>query len=191
MILRTKQNKAPLFLTDLSDEDTKEQHRHDQADPSKCLTESNNQRTEKRDEEFFTLDYSLFDIISTPPDLPMDTTSLGSSETSTNGPSILNTNYHPQGCHSANTLQDRRSPIDRSILPSSSTITFLAAPLSTTTFSSGNNMPKVPSSLATRPNVPENENVKAGAMIDETGVPNSDLAELEAWLLSDAVIITD
>jgi hypothetical protein len=29
------------------------------------------------------------------------------------------------------------------------------------------------------------------AQVDETGVPDNDLAELEAWLLSDAVIITD
>jgi hypothetical protein len=105
---------------------------------------------------------------------------------------MLNTNYYPQGCHSANTPQDRRSPIDLSLILPSSTTTFLATSLSTTTtFSSSHDMPKVPSSLETRLNVPKSGNVKASAMIDGTGVPNNDLAELEAWLLSDAVIITD
>src|ERR1700683_4592612 len=79
VIPQRKRSKTPLFLTDLSDEGIKDQDRESKTDLSRFLTNSNDHRIENRNkEEFFTLDYSLFDIVPTPPDLTKDMTSSGS-----------------------------------------------------------------------------------------------------------------
>jgi hypothetical protein len=156
------------------------------------LTNSNDHRIENRNkEEFFTLDYSLFDIVPTPPDLTKDMTSPGSgSKPATSIPH----NSSPLKRHrSAYTQPDHNSPKQADnqgfLIPSSSTSIFPIAPVSTKTdfLSSHDIYTPANNSWAAQPDPPKSPNVK----MDETGVPDNDLAELEAWLLSDAVIITD
>jgi len=150
------------------------------------MTDSNNQKPENREEECFTLDYSLFDIIPAPPDSSMDTTSPDDgSKPPTSSPMIPDKSplkhYHP--AYASQDHQSSQQAFGRSfILNSGTTSSFTTIPPSTTaTFPSSNDILSSAAHQAKSTNAP----------VDETGVPDNDLAELEAWLLSDAVIITD
>ena len=182
------QNKTPLFLADLSDEDTKQ----GKTDPSGVLTESNEQSAGMENEEgFFTLDYSLFDIIPTPTDPSTDATS--PSSCSKPATSISNRDI-PHEVRPPPDKHDPKQVGNQGFLTSSnSSSTFsMAAASKNTVYSLNYRTNKASSStLATQPDALENSN-NASMVMDDTGVPdNNDLAELEAWLLSDAVIITD
>jgi hypothetical protein len=189
MILQRKRSKEPLFFADLSDQDTKEPPTNRKCHSSTFMTDSNNQKPENW-EEGFTLDYTLFDIIPAPPDSSMDATSpYHDSKPPTSSP-LMPDNSPLKHYPSAYASQDHRSSqqaFSRNfILHSGVTSSFIAIPPSTTaTFPSSNDVSRVSTSSAAHQ--AESINVP----VDETGVPDNDLAELEAWLLSDAVIITD
>jgi hypothetical protein len=187
-ILQRKRSKAPLFFADLSDKDTKEQPTNRKSHSSTFMTDSNNQKPENQKEECFTLDYSLFDIIPAPPDSSMDTTSPGhGSKPPTSSPSIPDKSPLNHSAYASQDHQSSRQAFGRNfILHSGATSSFTTIPPSTTaTFSSSNDTLRVSTSPAAY------QAESTNTPVDETGVPDNDLAELEAWLLSDAVIITD
>jgi len=189
-ILQRNRSKAPLFLADFSDKDTNERNGNSKV-PS--FTDSNDKKTENRDgEECFTLDYSLFDIVPTPPHSSMDTTSLGSdSKPLTSDPfdPLIPDNSSPlKRYHTPHTLQDRQSSqqaFDQGFLRHSGSVSIFPVVTPSTTFPPNNSMLKVSNGSIMH------QAESMNAQVDETGVPDNDLAELEAWLLSDAVIITD
>ncbi|KIM86197.1 hypothetical protein PILCRDRAFT_4735 [Piloderma croceum F 1598] len=185
---KRKRSKAPLFFADLSDKDTKEQPTNRKSHSSTFMTDSNNQKPENQKEECFTLDYSLFDIIPAPPDSSMDTTSPGhGSKPPTSSPSIPDKSPLNHSAYASQDHQSSRQAFGRNfILHSGATSSFTTIPPSTTaTFSSSNDTLRVSTSPAAY------QAESTNTPVDETGVPDNDLAELEAWLLSDAVIITD
>jgi hypothetical protein len=189
-ILQRKRSKAPLFLADLSDQDTKKQTTNKKSHSSTFMTDSNNQKPENQEEECFTLDYSLFDIIPAPPDSSMDTTSPDDgSKPPTSSPMIPDKSSlkHYHSAYASQGHQSSQQAFGRSfILNSGTTSSFTTIPPSTTvTFPSSNDILRVSTSSATH------QAKNTNAPVDETGVPDNDLTELEAWLLSDAVIITD
>jgi hypothetical protein len=189
-ISQRKRSKAPLFLADLSGEDTKEQSRENKTDSSRFLTGSNDQRKEKRnEEEHFSLDYSLFDIIPTPSDKSNNMTSPSSgSKPATSTPP--DSKYHHQSAPAQKELYGPHPIGDQGFLrpPSSMNIFPMAPSLTTTTFPSiHENFKPLSNLLAAQPDAPQITDTK----MDETGVPDNDWAELEAWLLSDSVIIMD